>query len=333
MAELQFAVIGTGFWAQFQIGAWKELSGARLVAVCDRDPVRAEAVARRFGMPRVYYDAERLIDSEKLDFVDVAVGPEAHAALVLLAARRRVPVICQKPMALDFPSCQQMVDACREAGIPFLIHENYRWQEPMRRIKQALEAGRIGRAFRAHVQFSHGDIRLFDNQPYLFAQPHFAMFDMGPHLLDLPRFFFGEPGSVYAREYLIHPGFQGEDIVSVMLAYHRLSCHCELTWRTTDYEVFIEGEEGTLKWETGGRLVVTTQAGEFVETLVPRSYDWADPLYGFAHSSIVSTNANLLAALRGEGQAETTAEDNLKTMRLIHLALESARRNQVLPLS
>ena len=178
MAELQFAIIGTGFWAQFQIGAWKELTGARLVAVCDRDRARAEALARRFGIPRVYDDAEQLIDSEKLDFVDVAVGPEAHAALVLLAARHRVPVICQKPMALDFPSCQQMVDACREAGIPFLIHENYRWQEPMRRIRRVLDSGRIGRPCRAHIQFSHGDIRLFDNQPYLFTQPHFAMFDM-----------------------------------------------------------------------------------------------------------------------------------------------------------
>ncbi len=97
--------------------------------------------------------------------------------------------------------------------------------------------------------------------------------------------------------------------------------------------MFIEGEEGTLKWETGGRLVVTSQAGEFAETLVPRRYDWGDPRYSFAHSSIVTTNANLLAALRGEGQAETTAEDNLKTMRLIHLAIESARRNQVLLLS
>ena len=194
MAELQFAIIGTGFWAQFQIGAWKELTGARLVAVCDRDRARAEALARRFGIPRVYDDAEQLIDSEKLDFVDVAVGPEAHAALVLLAARHRVPVICQKPMALDFPSCQQMVDACREAGIPFLIHENYRWQEPMRRIRRVLDSGRIGRPCRAHIQFSHGDIRLFDNQPYLFTQPHFAMYDMGPHLLDLLRFFFGEPG-------------------------------------------------------------------------------------------------------------------------------------------
>jgi predicted dehydrogenase len=292
MAELQFAIIGTGFWAQFQIGAWKELTGARLVAVCDRDRALAEAVARRFGIPRVYDDAERLIDSEKLD-----------------------------------------LDACREAGIPFLIHENYRWQEPMRRIRRVLDSSQIGRPCRAHIQFSHGDIRLFDSQPYLFTQPHFAMYDMGPHLLDLLRFFFGEPESVYCHEYHIHPRFQGEDIVSALLAYERLSCHCELSWRTTEYEVFIEGTEGTLKWETSGRLVVTTQAGEFAETLVPRPYDWADPRYGFAHSSIVSTNANLLAALRGEGQAETIAEDNLKTMRLIHLALESARRNQVLPLS
>ena len=70
-----------------------------------------------------------------------------------------------------------------------------------------------------------------------------------------------------------------------------------------------------------------------MEMLVPEAYAWADPRYGFAHGSIVAANANLLAALRGEGCAETTAEDNLKTMRLLHLALQSARTNQVLPIN
>ncbi|MEW5979397.1 MAG: Gfo/Idh/MocA family oxidoreductase [Acidobacteriota bacterium] len=331
MRSLRFAMIGTGFWAQFQIGAWTEISDARLVAVCDRDRGRAEAVARRFGIPQVYDDAVQLFSSEHLDFVDIAAGPEAHPALVFLAAQQRIPVICQKPMALDLHACRQMVDLCRKAGVPLLIHENYRWQEPMRRVRQALLAGRIGRPFRAHIQFSHGDIRLFDNQSYLFKQPHFAMFDMGPHLLDLARFFFGEPLSVYCREYRIHPLFRGEDIVSVLLGYEELTCHCELSWRTTDYEVFIEGEVGTLKWDTQNRLIVTTEAGKSVKPLVPQSYHWADPRYGFAHSSIVSANADLLSALKGEGQAETSGDDNLKTMQLMDLALQSARHNQVMP--
>ncbi|MGI8783299.1 MAG: Gfo/Idh/MocA family protein [Acidobacteriota bacterium] len=330
MRELAFAVIGAGFWGQFQVAAWKEMPGARLVALCDRNQVKAAAVAQKFEIPKIYSEADEMLRSETLDFVDVAAGPEAHAPLVLLAASRRIPVICQKPMALDYPTCERMVRACQETGTIFLVHENYRWQTPMRRVKELLGSARIGRPFRAHIQFSHGDLRLFDSQPYLYTQPHFALQDMGPHLLDLPRFFFGEPHSLYAREFKINPRFQGEDIVSVVLGYEQLTCHCELSWRTTDYEVFIEGTQGTIHWGTSGRLTVVTDSAETTETPIPDSYPWSDPRYGFAHPSIVATNANLLAALRGEGEAETTGEDNLKTMRLLHLALESAARNQVL---
>jgi len=94
-----------GFWGQFQIAAWKQVSGGRIVALCDRDRARGEHVARTLGIPAVYNDAEEMLRSERLDFLDVAVGPEAHAELVLLAAHRRLSVICQKPMAMDYSTC------------------------------------------------------------------------------------------------------------------------------------------------------------------------------------------------------------------------------------
>ncbi|MCI0627398.1 MAG: Gfo/Idh/MocA family oxidoreductase [Acidobacteria bacterium] len=121
MRELTFAVIGVGFWAQFQICAWKELPGARLVALCDSDFAKLRAAADRFGVPKVYVDAEEMLRNEPLDFVDIAVGPEAHEALVLLAARHHKAVICQKPMAFDLAACERMVAACRDAAIAFLF--------------------------------------------------------------------------------------------------------------------------------------------------------------------------------------------------------------------
>jgi D-apiose dehydrogenase len=328
MRKLSLGLIGAGFWGEFQAAAWGEVPGACLEAVCDRDEAKAASFARRLGIPKVYSDAETMLRSGSLDFVDVATGPETHEQLVNLAASCKVPVICQKPMALDYPTCQRMVAACQKAGTTFLIHENYRWQAPMRRVKQVLGSGQIGRPFRAHLQFSHGDLRFYDRQPYLYEQPHFALFDMGPHLLDLPRFFFGEPGLLTAQEFKVHPRFAGEDIVSVMLHYERLACHCELSWRTTSYQVFVEGEQGTITWFPDGRLIVDGPDGAATEHLTTQPYPWAHPDYGFAHASIVETNRNLFAALCGSGVAETTADDNLKTMRLIHLALESAQRHE-----
>src|SRR5882724_2743932 len=118
MPDLKFAVVGAGFWGQFQIAAWKEITGSRIVALCDQDRARAEQVAQSFGIPAFYTDADKMLRSERLDFLDVAVGPKAHSELVLLAARYRTPVICQKPMAMDYPTCESMVRACRESGTP-----------------------------------------------------------------------------------------------------------------------------------------------------------------------------------------------------------------------
>jgi hypothetical protein len=92
--------------------------------------------------------------------------------------------------------------------------------------------------------------------------------------------------------------------------------------------VFIEGTTGTLQWGTDGKLTIANEVGGSIEQLAPQHYTWADARYGFAHPSIVATNGHLLAALRGEKAAETTGEDNLKTMRLVFAAQDSTTRNE-----
>ena len=65
---LKFAVLGTGFWSHYQIPAWFEVGGVELVAVYNRTVAKAEHVAQKFGVPRVYADPEELLQNEQLDF-------------------------------------------------------------------------------------------------------------------------------------------------------------------------------------------------------------------------------------------------------------------------
>ena len=74
---------------------------------------------------------------------------------------------------------------------------------------------------------------------------------------------------------------------------------------------------------------MTTTDGTHAQRFPPPRYAWADPAYSLIHASIVPCNANLLGALCGDAPAETTGEDNLKTVRLVFGAYESARSNQV----
>lgn len=184
MATLRFAVLGTGFWSLYQIPAWFEVGGVELVAVYNRTVSKAERVAERFGVPRVYGDPEQLLQEETLDFIDIITEAPAHAPLVLLAAKYKVPVICQKPMAPDYATAQQMVAACKEAGIPFFVHENYRWQAPIRAVKQLVDEGQIGRLFRGRFQFVHAlEPFVWKNQPMLKNLQRLIIADQGSHQL------------------------------------------------------------------------------------------------------------------------------------------------------
>ena len=73
---------------------------------------------------------------------------------------------------------------------------------------------------------------------------------------------------------------------------------------------------------------MTTESGTHAKRYPPPRYSWADPAYDVAHSSLVACNANLLQALRGAGPAETTGEDNLKTLRLVFAAYDSVASGQ-----
>jgi predicted dehydrogenase len=306
-------------------------------AVYNRTRSRAEWLAARFQIPRVYDDAEEMLRSEQLDFVDIVTGVETHAPFVELAAKYRLPVVCQKPMAVSLSEAERMVAACREAGVPLYINENWRWQTPIRALKEVLDAGVIGTPFRARIDMISG-FPVFANQPFLKELEEFILTDLGSHTLDTARRLFGEVRSLYCTTQRVHTDIRGEDCATILLSMDSgMSVVVEMAYagnylerdRFPETAIFVEGSAGSAELALDHWIRVTTQDGTHIRRVPPPRYEWADPAYDVVHSSIVPCQANLLSALRGEGPAETTGEDNLKTVRLVFGCYESARTNQV----
>ncbi len=338
MRELRFAVFGAGFWANFQLGGWTELKGARCVAVYNRTLSRAREMASRYGVPTAYDDAEELLAKEQLDFIDVITHPSTHPTFVKMAAQRRIPVICQKPMAESLEQARDMVRTCREAGVPFYIHENWRWQDGIRRVKAALDSGEVGAPFRARIDHT-SDYPVFSKEPGLKDWKRYILADVGVHLLDTARFLFGEARNLYCQTHKVHTDLKGEDVATVMLSMaSNVTVTVYMGFPENHVErdifpetrVFIEAEKGSVELALDHWLRVTTGKGTFATRRVPRAYPWGEPDYAPFCSAIVPTNANLLRALRGEGEAESTAEDNLKTVELTFAAYESAETGRAI---
>lgn len=340
MRNLRFAVVGTGFWARYQLAGWRELPGVECVALCDRQRDRAERMVRDFGVPAVYDDPQEMLEREQLDFLDIITDVNTHALLVRVAAAHRLPVICQKPMAATLAEAAEMVRVCRESNTPFYVHENWRWQTPLRQLKDDLTRGVIGQPFRARIHFC-SSFPVFDNQPFLKELEQFILTDIGSHILDVARFLFGEARTLYCRTHRIHREIKGEDVATVMMTMDNgMTVICEMSYASrTEHEHFpetyvvVEGEKGSLELGPDYRLCLTTEAGSCIKRYPPPHFSWVDPAYELVQASIVPCNANLLAALRGEAQAETTGEDNLRTVQLIFASYESARSGQVISLS
>ncbi len=335
--KLRFAVIGVGYWASLQIQAWSEVKGAVLVAICNRTVSKARDFAATYHIPKVYGDIEEMFRKEKLDFVDIITYPSAHLQAVQLAAKHKVPVICQKPMAFDFASCLAMHKACKDAGVPFSIHENYRWQPPNRGVRELLDQGCIGEPFRAHIQLSYGTAETFVTEASLKDYVDFALTDMGPHLFDLARYLFGEPESMYCQTYKSLDFLPSDDIVCAMVRFRNVICTCEIT-SLVNYRVFVEGKNGSLELGTGENVTLKSGKETSVRQYPSPHYSWISDYDENYHGkdcihSIVQCNRHLFDALCAGRPPETSGDEELKVMRMIEAARESSKSNQVVRLS
>lgn len=333
---MKIGIIGCGFWAHYQVAAWREADPGLAFAFCDLEIDRARRLAEQFGSADYFADPEEMLDKAQPDVVDIISNPESHAPLTLLASRRRIPVICQKPMAPDWDTAVSMVKGCREAGTPLFIHENFRWQAPIRALKSILDSGRIGSPFRSRIYFN-SSFPVFENQPFLAQLEQMMVADVGVHLLDVCRYLFGEVRSLYTVNQRINPDIKGEDVSTILLRMKSgMSCILEMSYASiVAYDCFpqtlveVEGELGSVHLDRHYHLAWMTQEQQEAQTIQLPNYDWVHPEYAVVQTSMVAIQRNFLDGLRGAGQVETSGDDNLKTLQLTYAAYESARKNEV----
>jgi predicted dehydrogenase len=332
MKPLRFAILGTGFRARYQLAAWREVKGATCVALYSRTRARAAALGEEFGIDAIDDDPGELLRRERPAFVDIITDVTAHAAAGAEAGHGSgfTRAGCHGLLADD---CHPMPRRQLHQGrVPFFVHENFRWQSPIRALAGELKRGAIGRPFRARIDFISG-FPVFENQPFLAELEQFILTDLGSHLLDVARFLFGEAKSLCCCTRRIHKRIKGEDVVTVLLEMGNgmlVTVNLAYAGHALEREAFpetliaVEGERGRAELVPGCELRVTTRAGTRSHAVPPPCYDSADPRYAVVPSSIVRCHENRLRALQGRGNAESTAADNLRTVRLVFAAYQSA---------
>lgn len=322
------------------MGAWNELPDAHIVFVCDRSIDKAAERAARFGVPHFGSDLRLLLQRHEVDAVDIITDVDSHEEMVEQAASAGKHVICQKPMGADFATASRMVAGCAQRNVRFFVHENYRWQTQIRRLKQILDSGAIGRPFRARLAFNTA-YPVFVNQPALAQLSKFALTDQGSHQFDLCRFLFGEVANLRCVTQQITPGICGEDLATTLMQMQSgMTVTSEISFASLlareafpQTRILVEGSAGSVEVAPGPEILVTDRAGVRSETVRLQRFAWQHPDYSIEPPSIVACNRDILEDLLGGKRAETTGQDNLETVRLVYAAYESAQTGEVVRVS
>lgn len=335
------ALIGCGFFAQNHLHAWADMhdDAVDLVAVCDRDRSKAEAAAAKFGIPKIYTDAAALLGAESIDFIDIATQMGSHEALAMLAIGRGVRTIVQKPFAPDWEACVRIVDAAQRAKVPLAVHENFRFQSPMRVVASELRTGTIGAPTWARLAFRTG-YDVYRTQPYFHDEPRLAILDVGIHVLDLARVFLGEVVHLSCETQRRNAKNRGEDTATIMMrhtsnAVSLVECTYEARQIPDPFPqtlLTIEGERGSLKVHDDFRMVVTADGRATERSIRSAPLAWTEEPWHTAQESVLNTQRAIIGAWREGREAETSGVDNLKTFALVEAAyLAASERRAIEP--
>jgi len=323
-------LIGCGFFARNHMNAWADIPGATIVGVCDLDPAKAAVFSDDFRA-EAFTDAAAMLDSLRPDFVDIATTVTAHRSLVELAAPRSGLLICQKPLAETLADAFAMVAACDRAGIPFLVHENFRWQAPFRALRAALEAGQIGAPQFLRLSFRHG-FDVYANQPYLAEVRNLALTDVGLHLFDLARFFLGDVTSVACQTQRLNPRVTGQDAFTALLRHHSGSvCSVECSFHSTyspdpfpQTVAVLEGTMGTLELSAGYRMTLHRDGQATVNDVEPAVPVWGEKPWHLVQDSVLAFQTHAIEVLAGRATPQPSGVHNLETLAVTRAAIHAA---------
>src|SRR3954454_20392265 len=330
---IRFGLLGCGRIAKrhSDLLGGNHIEGAKLVAVCDNVPARADAIASKFGVPAVY-DIDDFLARKDIDAVAVLTPSGMHPAHVIACAKAGKHVVVEKPMALRLQDADDMIRACDEAGVKLFIVKQNRFNVPVVKAREALEAGRFGRLILGTVRVRWCRDQAYYNQDAwrgTWAQDGGVLTNQASHHIDMLEWFFGEVVSVHARGITALVKIETEDTAVATLKFRNGALgiiEATTAARPTDLEGALSslGEGGSV--EIAGFAVNQIRHWRFVDEIpsdkeVIEKFSVNPPdVYGFGHQAYYQ---HVVDCLMDQRAALVDGLEGRKSLELISALYES----------
>ena len=221
----------------------------------------------------------------------------------------------------------------KAAGTTLAVHENFRFQPWYRRLREELNAKRLGTLYQVRFALRPGDgqgpLAYLDRQPYFQSMERFLVRETGIHFIDVFRYLCGEPQAAWADLRRLNPAIAGEDAGLFVLEYgdglravfdgNRLSDHAAEDHRLTLGEMTLEGEHGTLILNGRGELQ-WRRKGQTESRRLPCEWKAAGP----GGDSVFRYQQHVIDHLERGSTLENRADDYLRNLEIEEIIYRSS---------
>jgi predicted dehydrogenase len=318
---LRIGLIGAGMVSRHHLIAWADIPDrARVVAIADPSRENAARRADEFSISQIYSDADAMFAATELDAVDIAAPRQFHAALVRLAAKRGLPVLCQKPLAPDLQQAIELAAAVKNQT-RLMVHENWRFRGYYRDAAAWLREGRIGDVRQAQLTLltsgvlpgADGLRPALERQPFMRGEKRMLVAEVLIHHLDTLRMLLGPLRVTAAGLSRTYSEMAGEDGAVIQMqaesggtvtVFASFAAHGFPAVQVDRLDIL--GATGSIRLD-GPHLVCSGCAP------AEKHYDLAVEYQGSYNRTI----AHFVQSLRDNTPFETAPEDNIETLRLV----------------
>ena len=279
MTKVRWGLIGCGDIAKKRVApALRDSARSELVAVSRAKADLAEAFARQFGAGKWYADWHDMLRDSEIDAIYIATPVHLHAAQTVAAAEAGKHVLCEKPMALNVPECDEMLAASEANNVKLGIAYYRHFYPLVRRLKELLEVGEIG----TPVVVQINAFEWFNPQPdhsrsWLIKKELAGggpMFDFGCHRIEVLLNVFGDIDEVKALTTNDLFDREVEDTATALFHFERGASgmltvsHAAYEPRDT-FDVF--GSRGSIHVPVlnNGNMLIVNEEGERTESHPP----------------------------------------------------------------
>lgn len=193
--KTKVGIVGAGYISEPHLAGLSRLQNVEVVAICDLSRGRAEALAARFGVPKVFLDLEEMLRTERLDVVHVLTPPEAHEHIATRLMEAGIDVLLEKPMCASSEECGRLTALAEQLGRKLGTSHNFLFYSPYEQLRTDLRDGVFGAIDQIDIVWNKelGQVKFGPHTGWLFARPENVLLEVGPHTFTQVLDLVGEP--------------------------------------------------------------------------------------------------------------------------------------------